>query len=353
MKVNWYTNIFGKGSAAIVSRNLFNHRNDDSIKIFDICEGQNSDRFFKNSKFRSHITSDNKADVKIRFGRKQSIEDDTYYKFDDNCQRILYLSLPFSLCFENINSKNIWNYYDKIFTCSNFVKESLANIIKYPEKIHVLNHGIDTKTFYPLHFEKNQDEVFTFLNVSIPYVHTKGLDILFESYISEFSEYDNVQLILKNRYGVSKEIQKIIYQLKKKYKSNPKIVLDNSFSSEQEMNLIYNQCDCYIQLSRLEAFGLPVLEAMAVGKEVICTNGLGMNDFCTNNNVHLVEGVKKYDTRRINRELGLEEVEYYFEPNIEATRVIMRNVFNNNLKIKNYSIKDWAEVNIDLDKLFF
>ena len=44
------------------------------------------------------------------------------------------------------------------------------------------------------------------------------------------------------------------------------------FVSDAELHALYNTCDCFIFPSFYEGFGLPVLEAMACGRAVACSN---------------------------------------------------------------------------------
>ncbi len=50
--------------------------------------------------------------------------------------------------------------------------------------------------------------------------------------------------------------------------------------TDEEVNEIYNQATIFVQTSRHEGFCLPILEAMAAGCPVICTDAHGNRDFC-------------------------------------------------------------------------
>lgn len=50
--------------------------------------------------------------------------------------------------------------------------------------------------------------------------------------------------------------------------------------SNEEVNKLYNQATVFVQTSRHEGFSLPILEAMAAGCPVICTDAHGNRDFC-------------------------------------------------------------------------
>ncbi len=50
--------------------------------------------------------------------------------------------------------------------------------------------------------------------------------------------------------------------------------------SNEEVNKLYNQATVFVQTSRHEGFSLPLLEAMATGTPVVCTDANGNQDFC-------------------------------------------------------------------------
>lgn len=62
-------------------------------------------------------------------------------------------------------------------------------------------------------------------------------------------------------------------------KLDKKITYFNKPSNE-EANKLYNQATVFVQTSRHEGFSLPILEAMAAGCPVICTDAHGNRDFC-------------------------------------------------------------------------
>jgi glycosyltransferase involved in cell wall biosynthesis len=49
--------------------------------------------------------------------------------------------------------------------------------------------------------------------------------------------------------------------------------------ANQEVNELYNKATLFVQTSRHEGFCLPILEAMAAGCPVICTDAHGNRDF--------------------------------------------------------------------------
>lgn len=58
--------------------------------------------------------------------------------------------------------------------------------------------------------------------------------------------------------------------------------------SDAEVNELYNKATVFVQTSRHEGFCLPLLEAMATGAAVVCTDAHGNRDFCINNRTCLM-----------------------------------------------------------------
>ncbi len=76
--------------------------------------------------------------------------------------------------------------------------------------------------------------------------------------------------------------------------------------SNEEVNELYNKATIFVQTSRHEGFCLPILEAMAAGCPVICTDSHGNRGFCFDGKNCLmveqddVEGVKKAIKKLMN-----------------------------------------------------
>lgn len=86
---------------------------------------------------------------------------------------------------------------------------------------------------------------------------------------------------------------------------DPKITYIEKPSNE-EVNKLFNKATVFVQTSRHEGFCLPLLEAMAAGCPVICTDSHGNRDFCIENKNCLMveqddtEGLKEAITKIFN-----------------------------------------------------
>jgi len=84
--------------------------------------------------------------------------------------------------------------------------------------------------------------------------------------------------------------------------------------------------DCYVSLHRSEGLGLPMAEAMYLGKPVIATAYGGNMDFMTLNNSLLV----KYKLVELERDYGpYEKRAVWAEPDIKHASELMRWAYEN------------------------
>ena len=71
--------------------------------------------------------------------------------------------------------------------------------------------------------------------------------------------------------------------------AHPDIHIVEHYVSVERKDAMLATCDCYVSLHRAEGFGLPLAEAMCLGKPVIATRYSGNLDFMTDANSYLVD----------------------------------------------------------------
>ena len=147
---------------------------------------------------------------------------------------------------------------------------SYKKFAKYKKDYHVIYGGVDTTKFYPLNVEKENKILFA--GRIIP---RKGVDILVKS----------VQELDIALYIVGKRGSKKYLELLKKLDKRNKVVFKFDVSDEELIKeygsalatvLPSVYLDYYRKRSYAEIFPLTVLESMACGTPVICTNAGGM-----------------------------------------------------------------------------
>jgi len=77
--------------------------------------------------------------------------------------------------------------------------------------------------------------------------------------------------------------------------SHPDIHIIDRYVSHEQRDAMLAACDCYVSLHRAEGFGLPLAEAMYLGKPVIATRYSGNLEFMTDANSYLVD----YELRQV------------------------------------------------------
>jgi glycosyltransferase involved in cell wall biosynthesis len=104
-----------------------------------------------------------------------------------------------------------------------------------------------------------------------------------EAYRRAFdSSAKDVFLVLKlNNSSHEPEVREV---LDKWIRADSRIILIDGYLDRPELNALINQCDCMVSLHRSEGFGLPLAEAMYMGKPAIATGWSGNMDFMTAEN---------------------------------------------------------------------
>lgn len=164
----------------------------------------------------------------------------------------------------------------------------------WPEnKLMILPLGVDWNHFK----EANPIDIpglksFRFLNISIPH-YRKNIDLLLDAYYTAFDSSDDVSLILKSSFDKPKnkfecDLSDVIRcaQAKHGNKILPKVhvVIDRL----PDMAQLYVAANCVISTSSFEGFGLPMLEGLAAGCQIIAPRTSGQLDFLNDSNSFLV-----------------------------------------------------------------
>ena len=160
-----------------------------------------------------------------------------------------------------------------IATSPNYVKES--SVLKhFIDKIEIAPNFVDEKRFNPdvsgenirRRYKLENKKVVLFLGRFVPY---KGIEYLIDAFIRVKDNIENSVLLLvgdgvlrKKLMNLAKDEENIIF-------IKPK---------ENEIPEYYAACDLFVlpSITRQEAFGITLLEAMATGKVCITTNISGM-----------------------------------------------------------------------------
>jgi glycosyltransferase involved in cell wall biosynthesis len=237
---------------------------------------------------------------------------------------------------------------DELWLPSKFNVEAIENLKVKPEVVHI-PLGVDTSLYKSFDPTQEQESFFKIVKKSFSFISVfgwslrKGVDILFKSYLQEFTKDDDVSLVVASRLngGTSldniQKLRSIIADYIKRWcpdpQNHPHIVHIGSAIPEEKLPILYNMCDCFILPSRGEGFGLPYVEAGACEIPVVATRCGGQLDFLTDDNSFLLD-IEGYDegTQEIK------EISSYYEgvpfavlgnKCVAQLKETMRNVYNN------------------------
>ena len=209
--------------------------------------------------------------------------------------------------------------------------------------------GIDTKLYHPDNIRDidftTKCKNFIFLSV-FGWSYRKGYDILLKSFCEEFTSQDDVTLLISSRFYGSTEDEKkdrIRADTRQaiagcKNKDHPHIVLFGDLMPEELMPSMYAQADAFVLPSRGEGFGLPFLEAAAMGLPVIGSNVTGQTEFLREDNAFIVneESMFEADSRMTWISHFYEGMRFpeFGEKTIEKIRKYMRLIYNKDKSVQ-------------------
>ena len=153
------------------------------------------------------------------------------------------------------------------------LKESVKKITNTKNEIYVVPNVVSDKFKY-IKSQKNKKDRFEFIAVG-RLVPVKQFDKILEAFANAFGEkQDSVKLTI---VGGGDEIDKL-RSLINKYKLENSVTLTGALTRDETAQRIISS-DALICYSRLETFGVPVIEAWACGKPVIASDCLGFLEY--------------------------------------------------------------------------
>ena len=220
-----------------------------------------------------------------------------------------------------------FDFFNELWAPTSFIQDALSRVspipvVKMPlalsPKLEVIEHltradfGLPADSFIVL-------AILDFASV----MERKNPLGLIEAFRLAFGDKNEATLILK--VARSKQYPSESAALKRACATNNVRIIDRILS-RQEMNTLLSLCDCYASLHRSEGYGLPIAEAMTLGKPVVVTAYSGNMDFTNPANSFLV----KYKLTEIDRDYGFYRKGWVWaDPDLDHAAELMRSAYQN------------------------
>lgn len=234
---------------------------------------------------------------------------------------------------------------ERIITVSDTTKKSLLKYIRYPEeKIHVI-------------YEYPSKEFKVIKRINCSKKKQKSCDIL---YVGSEMPYKNLKVLLHAITEVKKKIPHVRFikvgkalwpHAREELKALARTLgIEDAIVWKDEVEKIeeeYNQAAVLVQPSLYEGFGFPVVEAMACGCPVICSNTTSLPElggdavlyFDPTNSYELAEKiVLVLKNNKIQEQLGkkgLKQVKKFTKERFDKETKQVYELVNNNLSVIN------------------
>jgi glycosyltransferase involved in cell wall biosynthesis len=151
---------------------------------------------------------------------------------------------------------------DKIICYTDEEIAGLTELGIEPHKIAIIHNGIDTKIFSSFIKEVNANQILWIGR----FVPGKGVEYLIEAFDILIKKYPDLKLIMIGRGPLKGNIEQMIRDL-----NLSKNIIMKEFVPNSELPEIYQSSDVFVLPSLNEGIPRTILEAMACGIPVVCT----------------------------------------------------------------------------------
>jgi len=227
---------------------------------------------------------------------------------------------------------------DEIWVPSSFLLNVFADKGIPRTRLQVVPIPIDVYFFDPEVVDPlplPQRGEFNFLSV-FKLETRKGWDVLLEGYWLEFKKWENTTLYLqtylfggfdiiaRDPNAIDDAIHYHFDTIKHRlpglqWEDLPRVQIISDELPQDHMPRLYKAADAFVLPTRGEGFGMPMMEAMAMGLPTIATNWSGCVDFMNEENAYLI----KVESMQLSES----QMGKWAEPSLSHLRQLMRKVF--------------------------
>ena len=151
----------------------------------------------------------------------------------------------------------------------------------------------------------------------------KGVDALLRAYFEEFTDADDVSLILKTFPNPHNGVTATLERLNAEFEAPPHVCWINRDMAREDLDGLYRLASGYVHAARGEGFGLPVAEAMLARVPVISVDSSGLADFVSADTAAVVGSHEELASTHLSIAGST-----WFEPHVSDLRREMRSLLD-------------------------
>jgi glycosyltransferase involved in cell wall biosynthesis len=177
----------------------------------------------------------------------------------------------------------------RVITVSQFSKKEILSFFPIENKIEVIPHVVDTRSFEKVYEEAFKQKVLTKYHIDFPYIlfvgnikPHKNLLTLLKSFHEIVLQVAPVKLLVVGKIeGLQNKDHEVFRFLKESPALTNKVVFTGPVDQE-DLPVIFQSARVFVFPSYYEGFGTPPVEALASGIPVICSNAGPIPEVCGN-----------------------------------------------------------------------
>ena len=227
---------------------------------------------------------------------------------------------------------------DQLWVASQFNLETFERSGIPRTKLRALPDCVDPERFGPAvpPSPPNTDRSFKFLSI-FEWIPRKGWDILIRAFAEEFQPDEGVALSLqvystmgKTARSIQADIENLLAAAVGRRAIAP-IILSVGVIEEDQIPSLYRGAQAYVQPSRGEGWGHPLMEAMASGLPTIGTRWSANLEFMNDSNSYLIDCRLQAVPKAVLSDQPYYGGHQWAEPSVEHLRALMRQVFTDRI----------------------
>ncbi|MCG3210039.1 MAG: D-inositol-3-phosphate glycosyltransferase [Anaerolineae bacterium] len=246
------------------------------------------------------------------------------------------------------------NGMDEVWVPTTFNRDTFARAGVDPAKLRVVPFGLDTTIYNPRAVQPLSvpgKKGFTFLSV-FQWNKRKGWDVLLKAYLQAFTAADDVCLVIRaypdrvKEPPIRQRIDEYVRQLGYNPANIPPIIWLDQFINEKDMPALYAAADAFVLPTRGEGWGIPFMEAMAMGLPTIATRWSAHLDFMSDDNSFLIDidGLAAVDADQTFENPFYTPDQQWAEPSVAHTAAQMRYVFDHQAEARSVGARARAHI---------